>query len=163
MLGLNSNARSRYWQTREWGRIGVTADLDIRDPENIIGEIIKNRDYEALLFGNVLSRSLDLFSFWHSSERFYPGLNIALYNSKKADGLIEAIRQNLDEEKRRGQLAELQEVIAGDAPALFLYSPSYLYISGKNIRGIETGPISEPAERFRSAPGWYLRTARVLK
>ena len=77
--------------------------------------------------------------------------------------MIEAIRQNSDEEKRKAQLGELQAVIVGDVPAVFLYSPSYLYVSGKNIRGVATGTIAEPAERFRGAAKWYLRTARVLK
>lgn len=146
-----------------WEKIGAKVNLDIRDPESIVSETIKNRDYEALLFGNVLSRSLDPFSFWHSSERFYPGLNIALFNSKKADGLIESIRQNLDEGSRKEQFYELQKVISDEIPAIFLYSPFYLYLSGKNIRGIEPGSISEPSERFIGAPKWYLKTARVLR
>ncbi|OGY99859.1 MAG: hypothetical protein A2945_02605 [Candidatus Liptonbacteria bacterium RIFCSPLOWO2_01_FULL_52_25] len=146
-----------------WEKTGVKVTLDIRLPEEITRSVIKNRDYEMLLFGNVLSRSSDLYSFWHSSERFYPGLNLALYNSKKADTLIEAIRQNLDGEKRSSQFNDLQALIAEDAPAVFLYSPDYLYITNKNLRGLEAGLIAEPAERFLSTNKWYLRTTRVLK
>jgi len=147
----------------EWKKIGVKVNLEIADTNDIVTNAIRNRGYEALLFGNILSRSFDLFSFWHSSERFHPGLNVALYNSKEADVLIEAIRQNLDEESRREQFRELQLLIDGDHPAIFLYSPHYLYIASRNVRGVLPKLISEPAERFVGAKDWYLRTARVLR
>ncbi len=160
---INFLVKTAEYLKGEWEKIGIKANLQILDSEEDLSLKIKNRDYEMLLFGNSLSRGPDLFSFWHSSERFYPGLNIALYNNKKADSLIESIRQNLDEEKRRGQLGALEDLIAADYPAAFLYSPSYIYISSKNVRGIETTSISEPAERFKEAKKWYLKTARVLK
>lgn len=146
-----------------WQKIGVKVNLDAALPEEITRATIKNRDYEALIFGSVLNKNFDLFSFWHSSERFYPGLNLALYNNKRADTLIEAIRQNADEDKRAEQVRELQKIIADDAPALFLYSPDYLYVASKNLRGLEAGLIGEPSERFISANKWYLKTTRVLK
>ena len=55
-----------------------------------------------LLFGNILGEAPDLYSFWHSSEKFYPGLNLALYENKTADRLIESIRNNFDNDKRMG-------------------------------------------------------------
>ncbi|MEK9180234.1 MAG: ABC transporter substrate-binding protein [Patescibacteria group bacterium] len=147
----------------EWEKAGIKINLEVVDSGDAISEAIKGRDYEALLFGNVLNRSLDLFSFWHSSERFHPGLNVALYNNKKADALIESIRQNIDEASRREEFLALQKIIADDLPAIFLYSPYYIYVSNKNVRGLEAMLISEPAERFTGAEKWYLRTARVLR
>ena len=90
-------------------------------------------------------------------------MTLALYNNKKADTLIEAIRENLDAGTRAAQFNDLQALIADDAPAVFLYSPDYLYITNKNLRGLEAGLIAEPAERFLSTNKWYLRTTRVLK
>lgn len=146
----------------EWQKIGVKTSLTILAGEELEAAV-KNRDYEALLFGNVLSRSPDLFSFWHSSERFYPGLNLALYNNKKADLLIEAIRSNLNDESRIEQFIALQKAILDDYPAVFLLSPDYVLVLSKNIRGIEAGLIYEPAERFTQMKKWYIKTARVLK
>ena len=146
-----------------WEKAGIKTNLIIQPPEEISRNTIKNRDYEMLLFGNVLGPSFDLFSFWHSGERFYPGLNLSLYNNKKADSLIESIRQNLDTENRRAQFNELQMVILNDQPAIFLYSPDYIYISNKDLGGPEARLIAEPADRFVGASNWYLKTARVLK
>lgn len=146
-----------------WQKIGFKINLIILSPEEIAANAIKNRDYEMLLFGNVLGRNSDLFSFWHSSQRFYPGLNLALYNNKKADSLIESTRQNLDQEKRMAQFNDLQNLIVSDYPAIFLYSTDYLYVANKNLHGLDAGFIAEPADIFAGASSWYLKTARVLK
>ena len=146
-----------------WQKIGFKIDLDVRAPEDIAGSAIQNRDYEMLLFGNILGKSSDLFSFWHSSERFYPGLNLALYNNPNADKLIVAIRQELDDSKRTSEFNNLQKQIVGDAPAVFLYSPDYLYLASKNLHGLSEGFITQPADIFTTANAWYLKTARVLK
>lgn len=146
-----------------WEKIGVKVNISEVPMGNAADEAIKNRDYETILFGNVLSKSYDLFSFWHSSQRFYPGLNLSLYNNKKADSLIESIRQGKDKKLQESQFNELQKTIVSDYPAIFLYSPDYIYISEKNLHGVDARLIMEPADRFVGANYWYIKTARVLK
>src|SRR3989344_1418633 len=141
----------------DWAKIGVKLNLNIMPIANINEEIIKTRNYQMLLFGNIFSSedNPDLFSFWHSSERFYPGLNLALYENKKADILIESIRRNLNFEKRQKDLSDLQEVIIDDVPAAFLFSPFYLYIASPQLKGFEPNIISQPSDRFKDAEKWY--------
>ncbi|MBU6500396.1 MAG: peptide ABC transporter substrate-binding protein [Patescibacteria group bacterium] len=148
---------------QEWQRVGFKINIVSQPINDITDNTIKNRDYEMLLFGNVLGRSSDLFSFWHSSERFYPGLNLAIYNNKTADPLIESIRQNLDNTNRTDQFNKLLSIIMNDYPAVFLYSPDYLYLASKNLHGVESGFLSDPSDIFTTANKWYLKTARVLK
>jgi len=116
-----------------------------------------------ILFGNILGHSQDLFSFWHSSERFYPGLNLALYENKTADKLIETIRQNFNDEKRQAELNSLQSLIIMDLPAIFLYSPNYLYVSDKKLFGVEGDLIAFISDRFKGVEKWYVKTVRVFK
>lgn len=148
---------------QQWQNIGLQINLAPQSIGEITGGTIKNRDYEMLLFGNILGGSSDLFSFWHSSERFYPGLNLAVYNNKKADALIESVRQNLDPQSRTSQFNELLSVIMNDYPAVFLYSPDYLYVANKNLHGLDGGFIPQPADIWATAGKWYLKTAIVLK
>lgn len=147
----------------QWKEIGAVVNILTLSPEEIAERTIKNREYQAILIGNFLSPTLDLFSFWHSNNRFYPGRNLSLYNSKEADDLIDTIRRNLNEGERKTQLQKLQEVIANDHPAVFLYSPDYLMVASKELRGVTSGFIPEPADRFRNAPDWHLNTARAFK
>ncbi|MEE8131607.1 MAG: peptide ABC transporter substrate-binding protein [Candidatus Paceibacterota bacterium] len=147
----------------DWGKIGVKLDLIILQPSDINNEIIKTRDYEMILFGNIFGRNPDLFSFWHSSERFYPGLNLSLYDNEEADALIESIRESLKEESRQRNLNKLQLLIIGDQPAIFLYSPFYFYISKNQLGGFEEKFIPLPSERFENIERWYLKTERRFR
>lgn len=76
-----------------WEALGARVDLLLFSPDEVVDRVIKNREYHALLFGNVLTPSLDLYSFWHSNERFSPGLNLALYSNKKAPNIQRMSRQ----------------------------------------------------------------------
>jgi len=146
-----------------WAEIGVKLNPILLNPNDINNEVIKTRNYQMILFGNVLRNNPDLFSFWHSSERFYPGLNLALYDNKKVDALLESIRKNLNAESRKNDLTKLQQLISDDQPAIFLYSPKYLYAALKNLGGWEEEIIATPSDRFEKVNLWYLETARVFK
>ncbi len=146
-----------------WAAIGVKTNIVPLQTEDISGDIVKNREYQAILFGNMLNPPTDLFAFWHSSQRFYPGLNLSLYNNKQADNLITSINRSTDDSKRSSDIKDLHGMIAGDYPAAFLYSPYYVYFSIKDLQGIQAGLINEPAERFNGVADWYLKTARSLK
>jgi peptide/nickel transport system substrate-binding protein len=147
----------------DWGKIGVALTPVIMSPPEVANESIKTRNYQMILFGNILKNNPDVFSFWHSSERFRPGLNLALYENKKADVLLESVRQNFDPASRAKDLRELQRLISEDAPAAFLFSPHYLYAGPKTLGGLAAHLIASPANRFDGIETWYLKTARVFK
>jgi peptide/nickel transport system substrate-binding protein len=148
---------------KTWEQIGVKVIVTIDTPANLISGTIKNRDYESLLFGNVLGPSSDLYAFWDSSQRFFPGLNLAIYQNKSVDTLIEAARMNIDAGSRAKQFSDAEKAIVSDNPAIFLYSPDYLYVTNKNVRGITPEFLPDQSDRFRAMGTWYLNTARVLK
>lgn len=147
----------------DWAKIGVKININIPSPSNFEQNIIKPRNYDMLVFGNIYGKNLDLFSFWHSSQKFYPGLNLSVYDNKNADFLIELIRTDFDAQKRIEELKELQSVIENDRPAIFLYSPSYVYVSSKTLKGFDEKNIGLPSDRFLNVQNWYVKTARVLK
>ncbi len=147
----------------DWEKIGIKLNLLILPLSEINNNVIKNRNYQMILFGNILGKSPDIFSFWHSSERFYPGLNLSLYESKTADSILETIRKDFDDEKRQSDILSLNSLIVSDLPAIFLYSPNYLYIAKKNLGGFDSTEISFPSDRFKNVENWYVKTARTFK
>ena len=48
-----------------------------------------------------------------------------------------------------------------DKPALFLYTPSYVYILPKTVREVKLEGIAEPFERFARVSNWYIATESV--
>ena len=147
----------------DWAHIGVALTLVTLNPADIANETVHTRNYQLLLFGNVMKLNPDIFSFWHSSERFFPGLNLALYENKTVDRLLESLRRDFDPSSRKISIQKLEDIIAEDTPAIFLFSPNYLYVTPKDLGGFDTDLMASPPDRFRGAEHWYLKTARVFK
>jgi len=144
----------------DWGRIGVKLNPIVLNTSDVNNVILKTRNYEAVIFGNILKKNPDIFSFWHSSEQFYPGHNLALYANRKVDSLLESIRQDFDNNSRQEKLSRLQEIINDDQPAIFLFSPNYNYAVPKNLRGFSSYFMAVPADRLERIGDWYLKTDR---
>lgn len=147
----------------DWQKIGIKLNIIVMPVADVNSEAIKTRNYQMIIFGNNLRNNPDIFAFWHSSQKFYPGLNIGFYENKKADELLETIRKDFNDESRNKNLSELQEIIFNDQPAIFLFSPHYFYAATKDLGGFETKFITSPSDRFKGAGKWYLKTARVFK
>ncbi len=143
-----------------WREIGVDVGLEFLSISEIKNRI-KSREYEILLFGKVLGSDPDPYPYWHSSQRKYPGLNLSLYSNEKADKLLEESRTNLDLEMRIQKYQKFQEIIVDDIPAIFLYSPIYLYGVNKQVKGIEIKNVVLPSKRFSQIEDWYIETKRV--
>ena len=147
----------------QWKSLEVNLEIKTFDISSLEEEIIKPRNYEMLLFGEVLTSIPDLFPFWHSSQVKDPGLNLAGYENKKADILLEKIRRTLDEKERKETLEEFQSILIEDAPVIFLYRPDYLYLVSKEIKGLDVKVITDPAKRFSGVENWYIKTKRTWK
>lgn len=144
----------------DWAKIGVTLTLILLHPQDVTTNVIKSRNYQMLIFGTILRTNPDIFSFWHSSERFYPGSNLALFNERRADQLLESIKFTLDEAGRTEDLVTLQELILTERPAIFLYSPIYFYVTTKKLSGFQESFIATRSERLANVEEWYLKTKR---
>ena len=145
-----------------WKVIGVKINPAVLKSADILSGIIRPRNYQMILFGNTLNQNGDIFSFWHSSQRFDPGLNLSLFNDKAVDTALENVRQTLDEAGRNALLSKVQKTVRDNWPAVFLYSPNYLYATSRPLGGFPDGPIAYSSNRFDNVNLWYLRTARVF-
>jgi len=148
---------------KQWLNIGVNVNIENYGIEELKQNIIKTRKYDALLFGEVLSHNPDPFAFWHSSQKKDPGLNLSLYSNKDADKLLEEARQTLDPEERSKKLKEFQKILTAEVPAIFLYSPTYLYPISKEVKGTDVKDITIPSKRFLNIENWYIKTQRISK
>jgi len=144
-----------------WRKIGVEARMQIFGSGDLNQNIIRPRKFEALLFGEIIGRDLDLFAFWHSSQRNDPGLNVAMYTNSKVDKLLEEARSTTDIEKRISAYTRAIETISDDEAAIFLYSPEFIYVLPKKIKGFTLSRTTTPSERFLDVSNWYINTEKV--
>ncbi|MFA5155737.1 MAG: peptide ABC transporter substrate-binding protein [Patescibacteria group bacterium] len=145
-----------------WTAAGVTVTLRAVTSEQAAG-IIRDRDFEALLYGEAVGGDPDVYAFWHSSQTGSKGLNLSNYNNPEADKLLVEARVNTNLDERIAKYRKFQEIIAADVPAIFLYSPTYTYVQSQELKGFSGTMAVEPADRFDSISHWYLKTKNTLK
>lgn len=142
-----------------WQAIGVKTSLNPLPSSQISSQVALEKNFEALLFGENLGADPDVYAFWHSSQ-IDGGLNIASYSNEKADKLLEDARLEVDEKSRLEKYRNFQELVKNDEGAIFLFSPNYLYLQVKKLRGFNGTTIIEPSNRLSSIANWYLRVNR---
>jgi peptide/nickel transport system substrate-binding protein len=144
-----------------WEAMGVKVNVNVYEAADIQDQIIKERDYEALLFGAIIGSDPDPYAFWHSTQMEHPGLALAVFYQKNIDDLLETARQTSDEEQRRLKYFNFQNILAEELPAIFLYNPYYTYAMNTDVKGVSSQYITLPADRFADILNWHVKTDRV--
>lgn len=148
---------------KNYQAIGFEVALRPIESQKILAEIIKPREYEALLYGIEMRKNPDLLPFFHSDNRVHPGSNLALYSNPQVDTLLTSLKNDTNEKRREEKLKQVQENIQKDLPALFLFSPDFYYFMNKSTIPSLSFFIQEPRERFSRVADWYQKTARVFQ
>jgi peptide/nickel transport system substrate-binding protein len=143
--------------------VGMKVEVKTFEVGNLNQSVIRPREYEALLFGQIINHESDLFAFWHSSQRKDPGLNVAIYTNAKVDKILEDAFTTLNEEDRSEKYEEFKNEIRKDMPAVFLYSPNFIYAVSPGLKGLSIDQIISPADRFANIHSWYTKTENVWK
>jgi peptide/nickel transport system substrate-binding protein len=146
----------------QWGRIGIEVNVELL-PALELQSAIRERNYQILLFGEILNIDPDPFSLWHSSQKREPGLNLALYDNKTVDTLLEEARGTLNPLERIQKYNEFQRLLIEDMPAIFLYSPHYMYGQSNEVKGFSNKIISVASDRLLGIENWYINTKRIKK
>ena len=148
---------AKYVQN-EWKALGVDVSLEVLSLPELEGQSIRQRNYEALLFGEGFGHDPDPFAFWHSSQIKSPGLNLASYASQKVDALLESARRAKNPAEGEQKYKDFQKLVVADLPAIFLYAPNYFYAMRDTIQMVSTENLVKPSERFLNASEWYIKT-----
>lgn len=149
--------------SQQWSKIGAKVSVKILTISDLQQNYIRTREYDSILTGQAVSFNPDLYSFWHSTEKRDPGLNLALFDNKDVDEILTDLRQQTDEQKRIEGYQKFQDILTQENAAVFLYSRYYLYPTATNVQGIEVKNINNPAQRFTDVNKWFVKTKRIFK
>lgn len=144
-------------------KIGVEVNIDRVYETGQLNQLIRAREYEALFFGQVVNHESDLYSFWHSSQKRDPGLNIAMYNNPKVDSALELIQKILKPEDRMGKYENLKKEFDAKIPAILIYSPEYIYATSPSLNNIYLETITISSDRLSSVYKWAADRDNVWK
>lgn len=144
-------------------KIGVEVDTQKVYETGQLNQIIRDRDYEALFFGQIINYEYDLYSFWHSSQKADPGKNIAMYSNKRVDNILELVQKLFNSDDRINKYEELLNEFNNNIPAIMIYSPKYLYATSPRLNNMSISNITVVGDRFSSVYKWSTDTDKVWK
>jgi peptide/nickel transport system substrate-binding protein len=146
----------------DWAALGADVEVKVFEIGTFGSEVLAQRKYDILLYG-IIGRPSDPYPYWHSSQRNAPGANIAMYTSRPADDLLEKIRKTGNGQERNDLLIKFESTVLEDMPAVFIYSPDFLYATSRDVHGMTTETVSVESDRFLGVYDWYLESERVWK
>lgn len=147
----------------QWSALGAEVEVNVLSVSDLRQNYIRPREYDAILVGQAISFNPDPYSFWHSSQKKDPGFNFSMFENEEADEILLETRKEFNTEKRNEKYNRLEEIIDEESPAVFLYTPMYLYVLNKQIQGIDFENLNDVSHRFSDIEKWYIETKRVRK
>lgn len=144
-----------------WKSLGVQVNVTEFEQSDLVQSAIRPRDFEALLYGADIGRQIDLYPFWHSSQKDDPGLNIAQYTNIDVDALLEKAHSSTSTELRAQDIARAASIIESEHPAVFLFVPTFGYVFNKDITVAPLNKIGSPSDRFANIAQWNIKSNKL--
>jgi peptide/nickel transport system substrate-binding protein len=141
--------------TDEFFRLQATV---IQQDLRLAGIDVDVRSYEfATFYADVLSGNVQMYTLqwvgvtdpdmlrraFHSAQVPPVGFNRGHYANHTVDDLITRASASLDEGERRKLYAEIQRIVAADAPYISLWAKTNVAVAQANLEGISLSPIAE--------------------
>lgn len=132
--------------SKECEKVGIKATPTVLEWSNFL-EKHTQHDYDAFVAG-LQNPPLppDFKQAWHTESWANNATNYWGFGTPKSDSLIEAIRLELDTEKRIAMSKEVQQIIYDEQPVIFYYTPMNKIAIHKRFRNNKTSAVR---------PGYY--------
>lgn len=164
-----------------WQRLGVAVTTKVVPEEEII-TTIQEREFDAILYGYEANTVKDLVALWKSGNRENlasitsfgsPTLNDRLTDLEQStppQQLLEELSRAPDDNWQNIVYDAIKVEMTKNVPAIFLYSPHFLYILPKHIKRVglqegqqRIGRITDSSGRFVNVHKWYMQREKVWK
>jgi peptide/nickel transport system substrate-binding protein len=125
----------------EWKRVGVALELKSLEFATFYSDITRGsfQLYTQRWVGG--NNDPDMFDYVFSSKKFPPdGANRGHYRNAQLDALLDQARVEMDREKRRAILGEVQKIVAEDEPYINLWYPDNVCVHRARLTGIDIPP-----------------------
>jgi peptide/nickel transport system substrate-binding protein len=110
---------------QEWEAIGAKVAIRNYESAAFFGDILDNIQFDVAVFGWISAAAPDCYTLWHSNqipnENNGQGQNYVGYKNSRIDHLVAAGQTELNRAKRKRIYAEIQQILAEEAPCMFVY------------------------------------------
>ena len=101
--------------------IGYNITINKLKPQDIYNTVIKERNYDLLIYGLEINSPSELYLYLDSSQKNYPGLNITTVYNKDLDNLLKKIKYNTNITEEKGLLSNINNILSKDNTLISLY------------------------------------------
>ncbi len=145
---------------QDWKKIGVDLVIKNYDAGKFFatydeGGILDTGDYDLAVFAWGSSPDPDNYTLWHSAQFPPAGQNNVFWSNKRVDELIITSRKELDVNKRKAMIDEIQQIMWEEVPMI----PTFYWVNldafNKNIKNIK--PNGTSSGNLWNAYEWELK------
>ncbi|MDE0243641.1 MAG: ABC transporter substrate-binding protein [Candidatus Kaiserbacteria bacterium] len=161
--------------TDDWRELGIAVTVTDLPPD-LVSIAIRDGTFDATLYGYEAEKPTDLVPLWLSSD----AVNIAMatnFGSPTLNKLLNDLgQQDPPERFSTGQTDRWRSLVYDEVkaemlqsvPAVFLYSPQFLFVMPTRLKGIgaggrSLGHVTDPSDRFIDVHTWHTRRERVWR
>jgi peptide/nickel transport system substrate-binding protein len=128
----------------QWKRVGVALDLRPLETATFLSDVGRG-SFQLYTFRWVgANDDPDIFSYVFSSKRLPPnGANRGHYRNPTLDALLDRQGVEMDREKRKAILSEIQKIVAEDEPYINLWYVDNVCVHRTRVTGIVVPPTGE--------------------
>ena len=151
----------------QWSSIGLSIDIRLFDPEKYSQEIVAKRDFDIFFYGYEAGSPEELFTHWHSTDPESFAV-LSGYGNSDLNDILKTLQTTARDIDRDSLYTSIKVEFEKDNPAIFFYSPKYIYIVPKELRQINFNPalpetFRNPSNRYTYAHTWFINTKRTIR
>lgn len=135
---------------RDFGFDVELIEVDLTDQNtDFVRSYLQSRDYDVLVYEIGLGSDPDQFVYWHSSQKFANGLNLANYSNTTVDVLLATARTSSDLDLRQAKYQSFVEHWLNDVPAIGLVRSRFSYVVNDSTQTFRAGSVlASPQSRY---------------
>jgi peptide/nickel transport system substrate-binding protein len=156
----------------DFAALGVKVKANPLNQKELVNQVVTPKAFDMLLYGVRTFIDPDRYELFHSQQAGLSNLSsfkgkartTVIRNGKTAripdiDHQLE-LGRSLDpleaKEERKNTYKEFQRLLAEDLPAIFLYSPEFIYYRHKSLKGVSLENAQSVEDRLLNVEKWRL-------
>jgi peptide/nickel transport system substrate-binding protein len=140
----------------DWTTLGLQAQLKTYPRETLVEDKLLAGRYTSTVVDVNLGLDPDLYPVLGSAQALAGGTNLAGYQSRRMDALLQAARTYAPPATRKERFKTLQRSLATELPILPLFFGDYLFVVRSTLVGPSSREIAAPSDRYWDVLAWRL-------
>ncbi|MBE7462843.1 MAG: hypothetical protein HS116_05030 [Planctomycetes bacterium] len=131
----------------EFAKAGIVVNINNLEWSAFLQKI-ERLQFDACVLGWRLGITDDPYQLWHSSQNGEKESNHCNFVNKRADELIERMRRELNQERRKEMMTEFQKILHEEQPYTFLFVQKRIVGYDKRIQNVKYKLIGADEDRW---------------